>query len=197
MAKYKLNNLSVKTVAEGTRKGTKYVEAIAFNMKCVYVAPQKVVYFHPEIVKMIEEALTAVNGDSTKLPQTMTEIEGQFYTVPTKPYTRVYSEGLVRKDGTPIQAGTPVMDPLTGQVKVYTSVKVFAQYFTDDDGTKQYVGDAPESIATRYVETFGKPVKISEESAENSEIFSVTNSALPDLPPGWEYDENGLPRRKA
>lgn len=166
MAKFKLENLQIKTVEAGKQNaGNQYIIADAINVNCYWEQPQRFTSFLAPIVNMLKPLLPIANGgtaaEAKPIPEALEFIFGRFETY--FPATDFYKRHLTDdpsgkwKAGDYVKAsnGTPLVYPKE------TGIVVFVQYYTDEQGKEQMVrGMSLAEQGMRAFQAYCEPVSI-------------------------------------
>ena len=166
MAKFKLENLQIKTVEAGKQNaGNQYIIADAINVNCYWEQPQRFTSFLAPIVNMLKPLLPIANGgtaaEAKPIPEALEFIFGRFETY--FPATDFYKRHLTDdpsgkwKAGDYVKAsnGTPLVYPKE------TGIVVFVQYYMDEQGKEQMVrGMSLAEQGMRAFQAYCEPVSI-------------------------------------
>ena len=166
MAKFKLENLQIKTVEAGKQNaGNQYIIADAINVNCYWEQPQRFTSFLAPIVNMLKPLLPIANGgtaaEAKPIPESLEFIFGRFETY--FPATDFYKRHLTDdpsgkwKAGDYVKAsnGTPLVYPKE------TGIVVFVQYYMDEQGKEQMVrGMSLAEQGMRAFQAYCEPVSI-------------------------------------
>ena len=166
MAKFKLENVQIKTVEAGKQNaGNQYIVADAINVNCYWEQPQRFTSFLAPIVNMLKPLLPIANGgtaaEAKPIPEALEFIFGRFETY--FPATDFYKRHLTDdpsgkwKAGDYVKAsnGTPLVYPKE------TGIVVFVQYYMDEQGKEQMVrGMSLAEQGMRAFQAYCEPVSI-------------------------------------
>ena len=166
MAKFKLENIQIKTVEAGKQNaGNQYIVADAINVNCYWEQPQRFTSFLAPIVNMLKPLLPIANGgtaaEAKPIPEALEFIFGRFETY--FPATDFYKRHLTDdpsgkwKAGDYVKAsnGTPLVYPKE------TGIVVFVQYYMDEQGKEQMVrGMSLAEQGMRAFQAYCEPVSI-------------------------------------
>ena len=168
MAKFKLENVQIKTVEAGKQNaGNQYIVADAINVNCYWEQPQRFTSFLAPIVNMLKPLLPIANGgiaaEAKPIPEALEFIFGRFETY--FPATDFYKRHLTDdpsgkwKAGDYVKAsnGTPLVYPKE------TGIVVFVQYYMDEQGKEQMVrGMSLAEQGMRAFQAYCEPVSIAQ-----------------------------------
>ena len=168
MAKFKLENIQIKTVEAGKQNaGNQYIVADAINVNCYWEQPQRFTSFLAPIVNMLKPLLPIANGgiaaEAKPIPEALEFIFGRFETY--FPATDFYKRHLTDdpsgkwKAGDYVKAsnGTPLVYPKE------TGIVVFVQYYMDEQGKEQMVrGMSLAEQGMRAFQAYCEPVSIAQ-----------------------------------
>ena len=166
MAKFKLENIQIKTVEAGKQNaGNQYIVADATNVNCYWEQSQRFTSFLPNIVNILKPLLPIANGgtaaEAKPIPESLEFIFGRFETY--YPATDFYKRHLSDdpngrwKSGDYVKSsnGTPLVYPKE------TGIVVFVQYYTDEQGKEQMVrGMTLAEQGMRAFQAYCEPVSI-------------------------------------
>ena len=166
MAKFKLENIQIKTVEAGKQNaGNQYIVADATNVNCYWEQSQKFTSFLPNIVNMLKPLLPIDRGGTAAaaepIPESLEYIFGRFETY--YPATDFYKRHLTDdpngrwKSGDYVKSanGTPLVYPKE------TGIVVFVQYYTDEKGKEQMVrGMSLAEQGMRAFQAYCEPVVV-------------------------------------
>lgn len=159
MAHYRYVEAEICKVPEGkVNAGKEFIRAKIKNKRSMYEPAQTFMCFLPEIIEELKQYIPVDKGGTAEQAQPIPEtydIEGCWcdYIPPTPFYKRHLSNHqpsaptVQRPKGTPnIKAGDLVRDSDGwGNPIVYKALRVFCQYYIDEDGTKVWIkGCSPE-----------------------------------------------------
>lgn len=184
MAKFKLENIQIKTVEAGKQNaGNQYIVADAINVNCYWEQPQRFTSFLAPIVNMLKPLLPIANGgiaaEAKPIPEALEFIFGRFETY--FPATDFYKRHLTDdpngkwKAGDYVKAanGTPLVYPKE------TGIVVFVQYYMDEQGKEQMVrGMSLAEQGMRAFQAYCEPVAVA--SAATAPL--QTTDATPQAP---------------
>ena len=171
MAKFKLENVQIKTVEAGKQNaGNQYIVADAINVNCYWEQPQRFTSFLAPIVNMLKPLLPIANGgtaaEAKPIPEALEFIFGRFETY--FPATDFYKRHLTDdpsgkwKAGDYVKAsnGTPLVYPKE------TGIVVFVQYYMDEQGKEQMVrGMSLAEQGMRAFQAYCEPVSVAPATA--------------------------------
>lgn len=171
MAKFKLENIQIKTVEAGKQNaGNPYIVADATNVNCYWEQSQKFTSFLPNIVNMLKPLLPIARGGTAAaaepIPESLEFIFGRFETY--FPATDFYKRHLTDdpsgrwKSGDYVKSsnGTPLLYPKE------TGIVVFVQYYTDEKGKEQMVrGMTLAEQGMRAFQAYCEPVSVATATA--------------------------------
>ena len=166
MAKFKLENVQIKTVEAGKQNaGNQYIVADATNVNCYWEQSQRFTSFLPNIVNILKPLLPIASGGTAAevkpIPESLEFIFGRFETY--YPATDFYKRHLSDdpngrwKSGDYVKSsnGTPLVYPKE------TGIVVFVQYYTDEQGKEQMVrGMTLAEQGMRAFQAYCEPVSI-------------------------------------
>ena len=166
MAKFKLENIQIKTVEAGKQNaGNQYIVADATNVNCYWEQSQRFTSFLPNIVNILKPLLPIASGgtaaEAKPIPESLEFIFGRFETY--YPATDFYKRHLSDdpqgrwKSGDYVKAsnGTPLVYPKE------TGIVVFVQYYTDEQGKEQMVrGMTLAEQGMRAFQAYCEPVSV-------------------------------------
>ena len=166
MAKFKLENIQIKTVEAGKQNaGNQYIVADATNVNCYWEQSQRFTSFLPNIVNILKPLLPIASGgtaaEAKPIPESLEFIFGRFETY--YPATDFYKRHLSDdpngrwKSGDYVKSsnGTPLVYPKE------TGIVVFVQYYTDEQGKEQMVrGMTLAEQGMRAFQAYCEPVSI-------------------------------------
>ena len=166
MAKFKLENIQIKTVEAGKQNaGNQYIVADATNVNCYWEQSQRFTSFLPNIVNILKPLLPIDRGgtaaEAKPIPESLEYIFGRFETY--YPATDFYKRHLSDdpngrwKSGDYVKSsnGTPLVYPRE------TGIVVFVQYYTDEQGKEQMVrGMTLAEQGMRAFQAYCEPVSI-------------------------------------
>ena len=144
MAKFKLENIQIKTVEAGKQNaGNQYIVADATNVNCYWEQSQRFTSFLPNIVNILKPLLPIASGgtaaEAKPIPESLEFIFGRFETY--YPATDFYKRHLSDDPQGRWKSGDYVKSS-NGMPLVYpkeTGIVVFVQYYTDEQGKEQMV----------------------------------------------------------
>ena len=168
MAKFKLENVQIKTVEAGKQNaGNQYIVADATNVNCYWEQSQRFTSFLPNIVNILKPLLPIASGgtaaEAKPIPEALEFIFGRFETY--FPATDFYKRHLTDdpsgkwKAGDYVKAsnGTPLVYPKE------TGIVVFVQYYMDEQGKEQMVrGMSLAEQGMRAFQAYCEPVSIAQ-----------------------------------
>jgi hypothetical protein len=214
MAKFELQNASIKKIERGQNKGKEYVAGTLINVQAPWDAARSFTEFDENKINIVKQYIPASKGgtgaESAVLPDVFRFINGHYVSwLPPKesiPFNRIYVTDLVTtlRDGRQIQhkAGELICDQ-NGNPRLYNEVVVFCQYYIDPDfpGQPQYLrGNNPTEKGQAYFGSFcvaanAAPAVNPTPSISEEEAGAVAPEA-PIVPPGMKlqgYDSNMQP----
>ena len=185
MAKFKLENLQIKTVEAGKQNaGNQYIIADAINVNCYWEQPQRFTSFLAPIVNMLKPLLPIANGgtaaEAKPIPEALEFIFGRFETY--FPATDFYKRHLTDdpsgkwKAGDYVKAsnGTPLVYPKE------TGIVVFVQYYMDEQGKEQMVrGMSLAEQGMRAFQAYCEPVSVAPAATAPLQATAITPQAQP------------------
>ena len=171
MAKFKLENIQIKTVEAGKQNaGNQYIVADATNVNCYWEQSQRFTSFLPNIVNILKPLLPIASGgtaaEAKPIPESLEFIFGRFETY--YPATDFYKRHLSDdpsgrwKSGDYVKSsnGTPLVYPKE------TGIVVFVQYYTDEKGKEQMVrGMTLAEQGMRAFQAYCEPVSVAPATA--------------------------------
>ena len=171
MAKFKLENIQIKTVEAGKQNaGNQYIVADATNVNCYWEQSQRFTSFLPNIVNILKPLLPIASGgtaaEAKPIPESLEFIFGRFETY--YPATDFYKRHLSDdpngrwKSGDYVKSsnGTPLVYPKE------TGIVVFVQYYTDEQGKEQMVrGMTLAEQGMRAFQAYCEPVSVAKATA--------------------------------
>ena len=184
MAKFKLENIQIKTVEAGKQNaGNQYIVADATNVNCYWEQSQRFTSFLPNIVNILKPLLPIASGgtaaEAKPIPESLEFIFGRFETY--FPATDFYKRHLTDdptgrwKAGDYVKSsnGTPLVYPKE------TGIVVFVQYYTDEQGKEQMVrGMTLAEQGMRAFQAYCEPVSVAPATAP-LQATDVTPQAQP------------------
>lgn len=171
MARYKIIEPQIKVVEQGKQNaGTKYLLAKLQNALCLWEEPQTFTCFIQPIVNLFTPLLSIQHGGTAQADQPIPE-ELQMVTgcwIDWCPPQKFYKQHLSSHPARPatatqpareaIQAGSLVMKG--GKPILYTTLRIFCQYYTDEFGEKQWIrGGSPEEVGQRAFSAYCVPAE--------------------------------------
>ena len=166
MAKFKLENIQIKTVEAGKQNaGNPYILADATNVNCYWEQSQRFTSFLPNIVNILKPLLPIASGgtaaEAKPIPESLEFIFGRFETY--YPATDFYKRHLSDDPNGRWKSGDYVKSS-NGMPLVYpkeTGIVVFVQYYTDEQGKEQMVrGMTLAEQGMRAFQAYCEPVSI-------------------------------------
>ena len=185
MAKFKLENIQIKTVEAGKQNaGNQYIVADATNVNCYWEQSQRFTSFLPNIVNMLKPLLPIDRGGTAAaaepIPESLEYIFGRFETY--YPATDFYKRHLSDdpngrwKSGDYVKSanGTPLVYPKE------TGIVVFVQYYTDEKGKEQMVrGMTLAEQGMRAFQAYCEPVSIAPATTAPMQTDTIAPQAQP------------------
>ena len=185
MAKFKLENIQIKTVEAGKQNaGNQYIIADATNVNCYWEQSQRFTSFLPNIVNILKPLLPIDRGgtaaEAKPIPESLEYIFGRFETY--YPATDFYKRHLSDdpngrwKSGDYVKSsnGTPLVYPRE------TGIVVFVQYYTDEQGKEQMVrGMTLAEQGMRAFQAYCEPVSIAPATTAPIDTPAITPQAQP------------------
>ena len=185
MAKFKLENIQIKTVEAGKQNaGNQYIVADATNVNCYWEQSQRFTSFLPNIVNILKPLLPIASGgtaaEAKPIPESLEFIFGRFETY--YPATDFYKRHLSDdpngrwKSGDYVKSsnGTPLVYPKE------TGIVVFVQYYTDEQGKEQMVrGMTLAEQGMRAFQAYCEPVSVAPATTAPLQATDVTPQAQP------------------
>ena len=185
MAKFKLENIQIKTVEAGKQNaGNQYIVADATNVNCYWEQSQRFTSFLPNIVNILKPLLPIASGgtaaEAKPIPESLEFIFGRFETY--YPATDFYKRHLSDdpngrwKSGDYVKSsnGTPLVYPKE------TGIVVFVQYYTDEQGKEQMVrGMSLAEQGMRAFQAYCEPVAIAPATTAPLQTPAITPQAQP------------------
>ena len=185
MAKFKLENIQIKTVEAGKQNaGNQYIVADATNVNCYWEQSQRFTSFLPNIVNILKPLLPIASGgtaaEAKPIPESLEFIFGRFETY--YPATDFYKRHLTDdpqgrwKSGDYVKSsnGTPLVYPKE------TGIVVFVQYYTDEQGKEQMVrGMSLAEQGMRAFQAYCEPVSIAPATTAPMQADTITPQAQP------------------
>ena len=185
MAKFKLENIQIKTVEAGKQNaGNQYIVADATNVNCYWEQSQRFTSFLPNIVNMLKPLLPIDRGgtaaEAKPIPESLEYIFGRFETY--YPATDFYKRHLSDdpngrwKSGDYVKSsnGTPLVYPKE------TGIVVFVQYYTDEKGKEQMVrGMTLAEQGMRAFQAYCEPVSIAPATTAPMQTDTIAPQAQP------------------
>lgn len=171
MAQYRILNPVIKTIEPGKQNaGKKYLVASLQNARCIWETPQRFTSFNENVVNAFTQILSIQKGGTQQQDQPIPEElqtlmgcwadytpEQKFYKQhlsnhpavppsPTNPQGRpeIRAGELIKKGGIPV---------------VYTTLRVFCQYYIDEFNEKQFLkGESPLEVGQRAFNAYCIPI---------------------------------------
>ena len=185
MAKFKLENIQIKTVEAGKQNaGNQYIVADATNVNCYWEQSQRFTSFLPNIVNILKPLLPIDRGgtaaEAKPIPESLEYIFGRFETY--YPATDFYKRHLSDdpngrwKSGDYVKSsnGTPLVYPRE------TGIVVFVQYYTDEQGKEQMVrGMTLAEQGMRAFQAYCEPVSIAPATTAPMQTDTIAPQAQP------------------
>ena len=185
MAKFKLENIQIKTVEAGKQNaGNQYIVADATNVNCYWEQSQRFTSFLPNIVNILKPLLPIASGgtaaEAKPIPEALEFIFGRFETY--FPATDFYKRHLTDdpsgkwKAGDYVKAsnGTPLVYPKE------TGIVVFVQYYMDEQGKEQMVrGMSLAEQGMRAFQAYCEPVSIAPATTAPMQTDTIAPQAQP------------------
>ena len=171
MAKFKLENIQIKTVEAGKQNaGNQYIVADATNVNCYWEQSQRFTSFLPNIVNILKPLLPIASGgtaaEAKPIPESLEFIFGRFETY--YPATDFYKRHLSDDPQGRWKSGDYVKSS-NGMPLVYpkeTGIVVFVQYYTDEQGKEQMVrGMTLAEQGMRAFQAYCEPVSVAPATA--------------------------------
>ena len=183
MAKFKLENIQIKTVEAGKQNaGNQYIVADATNVNCYWEQSQRFTSFLPNIVNILKPLLPIASGgtaaEAKPIPESLEYIFGRFETY--YPATDFYKRHLTDdtqgrwKAGDYVKSsnGTPLVYPKE------TGIVVFVQYYTDEKGKEQMVrGMTLAEQGMRAFQAYCEPVAVASAATAPLQTTDATPQA--------------------
>ena len=185
MAKFKLENIQIKTVEAGKQNaGNPYIVADATNVNCYWEQSQRFTSFLPNIVNILKPLLPIASGgtaaEAKPIPESLEFIFGRFETY--FPATDFYKRHLTDDTSGRWKAGDYVKSS-NGTPLVYpkeTGIIVFVQYYTDEQGKEQMVrGMSLAEQGMRAFQAYCEPVAIAPATTAPLQTPAITPQAQP------------------
>ena len=185
MAKFKLENIQIKTVEAGKQNaGNPYIVADATNVNCYWEQSQRFTSFLPNIVNILKPLLPIASGgtaaEAKPIPESLEFIFGRFETY--YPATDFYKRHLTDDTNGRWKAGDYVKSS-NGTPLVYpkeTGIVVFVQYYTDEQGKEQMVrGMSLAEQGMRAFQAYCEPVAIAPAATAPLQTPAITPQAQP------------------
>lgn len=162
MARFKLINLTVRSIERGQNRGKQFISGGLLNLLDQASEPQTILMFNENQVVLFKQYIPKSRGgdgpEDVVLPPELSEVRGHFVTwQPPKacsPFIKYYVQD---NPASGIKSGEPVKDRRTGKVRLYESVRVFCRYYIDPDfpGQVSYnKGESPEEKGQAYFNSF-------------------------------------------
>ena len=183
MAKFKLENIQIKTVEAGKQNaGNQYIIADATNVNCYWEQSQRFTSFLPNIVNILKPLLPIASGgtaaEAKPIPESLEFIFGRFETY--YPATDFYKRHLTDDSTGRWKAGDYVKSS-NGTPLVYpkeTGIVVFVQYYTDEQGKEQMVrGMSLAEQGMRAFQAYCEPVTIAPATTAPLQTPAITPQA--------------------
>ena len=185
MAKFKLENIQIKTVEAGKQNaGNQYIVADATNVNCYWEQSQRFTSFLPNIVNILKPLLPIASGgtaaEAKPIPESLEYIFGRFETY--YPATDFYKRHLSDdpngrwKSGDYVKSsnGTPLVYPRE------TGIVVFVQYYTDEQGKEQMVrGMTLAEQGMRAFQAYCEPVSVAPATTAPMQTDTIAPQAQP------------------
>ena len=185
MAKFKLENVQIKTVEAGKQNaGNQYIVADATNVNCYWEQSQRFTSFLPNIVNILKPLLPIASGgtaaEAKPIPESLEFIFGRFETY--YPATDFYKRHLSDdpngrwKSGDYVKSsnGTPLVYPKE------TGIVVFVQYYTDEQGKEQMVrGMTLAEQGMRAFQAYCEPVSVAPAATAPMQTGTITPQTQP------------------
>ena len=185
MAKFKLENIQIKTVEAGKQNaGNPYIVADATNVNCYWEQSQRFTSFLPNIVNILKPLLPIASGGTAAevkpIPESLEFIFGRFETY--FPATDFYKRHLTDDTSGRWKAGDYVTSS-NGTPLVYpkeTGIIVFVQYYTDEQGKEQMVrGMSLAEQGMRAFQAYCEPVAIAPATTAPMQTDTIAPQAQP------------------
>ena len=185
MAKFKLENIQIKTVEAGKQNaGNQYIVADATNVNCYWEQSQRFTSFLPNIVNILKPLLPIASGgtaaEAKPIPESLEFIFGRFETY--YPATDFYKRHLTDDTNGRWKAGDYVKSS-NGTPLVYpkeTGIVVFVQYYTDEQGKEQMVrGMTLAEQGMRAFQAYCEPVSVAPATTAPLQTPAITPQAQP------------------
>ena len=185
MAKFKLENVQIKTVEAGKQNaGNQYIVADATNVNCYWEQSQRFTSFLPNIVNILKPLLPIASGgtaaEAKPIPESLEFIFGRFETY--YPATDFYKRHLSDDQNGRWKSGDYVKSS-NGMPLVYpkeTGIVVFVQYYTDEQGKEQMVrGMTLAEQGMRAFQAYCEPVSVAPAATAPLQATDVTPQAQP------------------
>ena len=185
MAKFKLENIQIKTVEAGKQNaGNQYIVADATNVNCYWEQSQRFTSFLPNIVNILKPLLPIASGgtaaEAKPIPESLEFIFGRFETY--YPATDFYKRHLSDDPQGRWKSGDYVKSS-NGMPLVYpkeTGIVVFVQYYTDEQGKEQMVrGMTLAEQGMRAFQAYCEPVSVAPATTAPLQTTDATPQAQP------------------
>lgn len=170
MALFRITNPTIKVVPQGKQNaGKKFFYALLVNTNCPWEQPRAYTNFSDYVVAEFSKYLSVAHGgtlaEDKELPAELSMISGHFvdYTPPQK-FHKIHLTAHAARPATPT---SPARDAINigdivsrnGVPIVYDTLRVFCQYYTDENGERQYVeGSDPITAGQRAFMAYCIPV---------------------------------------
>lgn len=197
MAQYRFINAEIRRVPQGKQNANKeYIVAQIKNIRSMYEPSQTFVCFLPEVVEALKPYIDIQHGGTAQQAQPIPaeyNVTGCWcdYTPATKFYKQHLSahDAIMPSPQNPkgraaINVGDLVKDN-NGNPIVYTTLRVFCQYYIDEDGSRVYIrGCSPEEAGQQAFSAYC--IAINENTtpqvAEPIEVVQYQEGQIPPQP---------------
>ena len=197
MAQYKFIKAEIRKVSAGKQNANKeYILAQIKNVRSMYEPSQTFVCFLPEVVEALKPYISKQkNGEAEQDKPIPSEynVTGCWYDY--TPATKFYKQHLSAHDAVlpsptnpkgkaAIKVGDLVTDN-NGNPIIYTTLRVFCQYYIDDDGQKVWIrGCSPEEAGQQAFSAYCISVNenTTPQVAEPIEVVQYQEGQVPPQP---------------
>ena len=197
MAQYKFISAEIRRVPAGKQNANKeYILAQIKNVRSMYEPSQTFVCFLPEVVEALKPYIDIQHGGTAQQAQPIpTEYNVTGCWCDYTPATKFYKQHLSAHDAVlpsptnpkgkaAIKVGDLVTDN-NGNPIIYTTLRVFCQYYIDDDGQKIWIrGCSPEEAGQQAFSAYCISVNenTTPQVAEPIEVVQYQEGQVPPQP---------------
>lgn len=194
MAQYRILNPVIRTVEQSKQNaGKKYLVASLQNARCIWETPQNFTCFNENVVNAYAQLLSVQKGGTQQadqpIPEELQLLSGCW--VDYTPEQKFYKQHLSNHPAVPPSPTNPQGRPeiKAGEIVkkggvpvVYTTLRVFCQYYIDEFGEKQYLrGESPMEVGQRAFSAYCIPIN-EDKTPQTTEDPIVQVSAQPQAP---------------